>query len=212
MISDQLRSRANDLADIERDAHRDHRRLGDLAFLVSSIKALADQVAELERKLVPAECVRLPDATPATGAEKKWRWPSISLAGELRWFLSCMDEDTDYFIPVEVAEPILGFWRELGDMAEIIDRRLYGAANQLTLAVRCIVTALRTLAETDDGEKREIQISRKELPSWRIAIGNAIALAGAAETDLGGCLVFFNSRQRERMTGSEAAQESAAPC
>lgn len=222
MISDQLRSRADDLADIERDALRDNtRRLTDLLLVAAAIKNLADQVAELERNFVPAECRRLPDAeTSVSLRDKHWamekpdhqkRSATISLAGELRWFLSCMDEDSDYFIPIEVAEPILAFWRQLGDMAEATDRRLYGASNQLTLAIRCIVTALRTLSETDDGQPREIQISQKELPSWRIAIGNAIALAAAAETDLGGCLVFFNSRQRENAVGAGTKREGVAP-
>jgi hypothetical protein len=66
MISDQLRSRAKDLADIERDANRDHHRLADLVLVASAIKALAEQVAELERHCVPIECRRLPDSPPGS--------------------------------------------------------------------------------------------------------------------------------------------------
>src|SRR5262245_21775513 len=118
---------------------------------------------------------------------------TISLSGELRWFLSCMDEETDYFIPAEFGRPIIEFWRSLGSMAETIDRRLSGHCDQLTLAVRCITTALSTLSEAEDGTAREITIACSELPKWRSAIGNAVALAAAAEADLVGRLVFLNS-------------------
>jgi hypothetical protein len=135
----------------------------------------------------------------------------ISLSGELRWFLSCMDSEADYFIPLECGEAILDFWRSLGAMAETIDRFIHGSSHQLTLATRCIITALRTLSERDNGEPRAIEIKRTDLPRWRAAIGNAIALAAAAEAELDGRLAFFDGRRDRLFAAVTSAPDRVAP-
>jgi hypothetical protein len=131
---------------------------------------------------------------------------TTTLSGELRWFLSCLDEDATIEVRAgEEVRGIIAYWQRLGDMAEAIERAA-GSKGLLTLHMRSVTKALSSLAERD-GAPCDIKIARNLLPAWRYSIGTIAALAAATERDAGDRIVFL----KWRLEQLQAASAQAAP-